>query len=848
MLRKLLIIILAIAPIFATSQETTSKIDSLLSVLETAKDIDKVPILIELSDLTIYEQDGLTHATRAYDLAKSLKNPKIEAEALNAIGKFYIIHYNEVKALEYFFQALSLSQEIKNAELMGTIQRNIGQAYYWLDSLEKSNYYARKTLELSREINNRLLEADALIDLGMFAQREGKTDSALVFMNTALKIGYEENAMLEVALAYARIGRLYFDIGDFQNSIKSHQKEIEIKESFNDLSGLAIAYGNLGRIHRTIGNYQLALEQYQKSLSTFEKLNNTPYIADISSEIGLVYENLSRSTLAVKDNEINFNKALEFHQAALKIYQEEDNLQKTAQSLNNIANNYSRLAINEFVSQYGEFWEDSLYQLSTNIIMSTFGNTFDYYNQALSIFEEIEETREIANVNINLGSHYIYARNWEKSRQHLNIGLRLARQIKSQQEITLALFHFGDYYFRQRDLDNAELYLNQSLKIAEDLGIKDVEMHTNQRLAKVYEQGNNLPKALKHLKTYNLIKDELFSEQSQKIITEMQTKYETEKKEQELKLMRNQDELQKSVIQRQKLTLAITIGGLLVILAFAGLLINMVRQKQRANKILEEKNELISHQKQEITDSIRYASRIQNAILPSANIIKESLKDHFVLFLPRDIVSGDFYWFTKKQNKMILVAADCTGHGVPGAFMSMLGVSFLYEIVNKEGIMEPAKILNMLRDFIKLTLSQTGKQNEQKDGMDMSLAMLDIENMKLEWAGAYNPLVLIRNNELIEYKADKMPVAIHISDHQPFTNHEIDLYPGDTFYMYSDGYPDQFGGTDARKFMSKRFKQLLLDIHHKPMEEQKEILHQEHLNWRGETDQIDDIVVFGVRV
>ena len=605
---------------------------------------------------------------------------------------------------------------------------------------------------------------------------------------------------------------------------------------------------NFGRTHRTIGNFQLALEQYQKSLTISEQLGEKRFIAANNSEIGLVYENLSRSLLAVEDNEVNFRRALTFHEAALKIYEEEQNLDATAQTLNNIANTYSRLAVNEFVAKYGELWEDSLYLIPANVIMSTFSQAFEYYNQALEVFEQIDNTKEIINANINLGSHYIYSRNWAKANEHLSIGLRMARKINSQYEIALALFHYGDFFFRQKNFESAEQNLLQSLRITESLGVKDVVMHTNQRLAKVYEQEGNLQKALKHFKVYNLIKDEIFSEQSQKIITEMQTKYETEKKEQELKLMRNQDELQKSVIQRQKLTLAITIGGLAVILAFSVLLVNMVRQKQRANKILEEKNELISHQKQEITDSIRYASRIQKAVLPSPTILKESLKDHFVLFIPRDIVSGDFYWFTKQKNKMVLVAADCTGHGVPGAFMSMLGVSFLYEIVTKEGIMEPAKILNILRDFIKLTLSQTGKQDEQKDGMDISLSTLDLEDMKLEWAGAYNPLILIRNNEVIEYKADKMPVAIHISDHQPFTNHVIDLQPGDTFYMYSDGFPDQFGGGDGRKYMSKRFKQFLLDIHHKPMEEQKEILHQEHLNWRGETDQIDDIVIFGVKV
>lgn len=329
----------------------------------------------------------------------------------------------------------------------------------------------------------------------------------------------------------------------------------------------------------------------------------------------------------------------------------------------------------------------------------------------------------------------------------------------------------------------------------------------------------------------------------------MQTKYETEKKEQELKLMKNQDELQKSTIQRQRLMIGLAVGGFLVILAFSGLLINMVRQKQRANKVLEEKNDLISHQKQEITDSIRYASRIQSAVLPTATLLSESLKEHFVLFLPRDIVSGDFYWFTKQGNKVVLVAADCTGHGVPGAFMSMLGVSFLYEIVNKDNILQPAQILNKLRELIKVTLSQTGKQNEQKDGMDISLSVLDLTNMKLEWAGAFNSLYLVRNKELTEYKADKMPVAIHVNDHQSFTNHEIQLEAGDTFYMFSDGFSDQFGGPDGRKFMSKKFKQFLVDINELPMEEQKEKLNKAHMDWRGDTyEQIDDIIVFGVKV
>ena len=355
------------------------------------------------------------------------------------------------------------------------------------------------------------------------------------------------------------------------------------------------------------------------------------------------------------------------------------------------------------------------------------------------------------------------------------------------------------------------------------------------------ELAGDIQKALNYNKLAVRIKDKIFTEKSQKAITEMQTKYETEKKDLALNL-------QESVIKRQKLTIIGAIIGVVLVLLVALLLLKMIKEKQKANRILEEKNELITLQKKEITDSIRYASRIQRAILPSDEMLLQTLPQHFVVFLPRDIVSGDFFWLSQNGGKIVIVAADCTGHGVPGAFMSMLGVSFLYEIVNKEGIMQPASILNFLRDHVKHTLSQTGKKDEAKDGMDISLCVFDPHEMKLEWAGAYNPLYLIRNGELIEYKADKMPIAIHMNDHMSFTNHEIALQKGDSFYISSDGYADQFGGADGRKFMSKKYKELLLQICNKPMDEQKSIILKEHLDWKGHHEQVDDILVMGVRV
>ncbi|MFP4557173.1 MAG: tetratricopeptide repeat protein [Bacteroidales bacterium] len=835
--------------ITAFSHEALSKTDSLLTSLESAKGIDKIDIYIELSEENLFSEKGYKYAQNALELANKLNNQKHKANSLYALGRFYYVNRMEEDALKHFFKALEIYSSTNDKKALSKTNRAIGKCYFYLNSIEEANKHTQQSIELADANNFKTEKAKALIDLGDLLAKKHQYTEAINKVLEALKILQEHGTKKDLYLAYNALGGLYFDHGEYQSSIEAYLKEIEIKEQLNDTRGVAISRHNLGNTHRVIGNYQTALEQYQKSLTLSESIDFIRLIAANNREIGMVYESLSRTLLSIEENRANYRRALSFHEDALKAYQALEDKEGIAQSLNNIANTYSHIATTEFVEQYGEFWEDSLYQISSNVITSTFGKTFENYNKALEIFEELDETNEIIKININLGAHYIHVRDWNTVTQHLNKALRLARKTNNQYDIALTLYYFGEYFYRTGNLQNAEQNLQQSLHIAEELGTKDLKRHVNQRLAHVYEKAGNLSMALKHTKNYNKIKDEIFSEQSQKIITEMQTKYETEKKEQEIKLLNNERALNQSIIQRQRLTLAITIGGLIVILAFAILLINMIRQKQRANRILEEKNELISNQKQEITDSIRYASRIQNAILPSTNLLNESLKDHFVLFIPRDIVSGDFYWFTKQQDKMIIVAADCTGHGVPGAFMSMLGVSFLYEIVNKEGVMQPARILDMLRDFIKLTLSQTGKKDEQKDGMDISLCMLDHDNMKLEWAGAYNPLVLIRNNEIIEYRADKMPVAIHITDHKSFTNHQINLQPNDVFYMYSDGFPDQFGGDQGRKFMSKRFKQLLLDIHQKPMNEQKEILRNEHIQWRGDNyEQIDDIVVFGVKV
>lgn len=268
--------------------------------------------------------------------------------------------------------------------------------------------------------------------------------------------------------------------------------------------------------------------------------------------------------------------------------------------------------------------------------------------------------------------------------------------------------------------------------------------------------------------------------------------------------------------------------------------------RERTAEIESQKNE-ISLQKKEITDSIYYALRIQQAAIPSDEKLKSILPEHFVLFLPRNIVSGDFYWLGQVKERTVLVAADCTGHGVPGAFMSMLGISFLNEIINRLELVNAAAILNELRKLVIATLNRDESDIQASDGMDLSLCLIDRKKMELQFAGAFNPLYMIRNNEMKIIKADKMPIG-WFDRQDEFTNHNIRMQKGDCFYMASDGFIDQFGGKECKKYLSKPFREFLLSIHTKPMSIQKELVFNEFEQWKNGFEQVDDLLVMGFRI
>jgi len=324
--------------------------------------------------------------------------------------------------------------------------------------------------------------------------------------------------------------------------------------------------------------------------------------------------------------------------------------------------------------------------------------------------------------------------------------------------------------------------------------------------------------------------------------------------------------MQLEAIEKQKLILGFVLVALLFVSILGYYIYRIYRIKREANIKLEEKNRTISiqkdeiaiqrdlaaaqrdqiaYQKKHITDSIEYARRIQTALMPSLELFSDRL-EHFVLYKPLAIVSGDFYWVSSRVNSQVIISADCTGHGVPGAFMSMLGVTLLNEIVNGKNILMPDQVIENLRQGVIKSLNQVADQDSIKDGMDLSVCVVDFDKDILWFSGANNPLFLVRDSELIHYRADKMPASIYYKM-QPFTLHRIDLRKGDAFYIFSDGYADQFGGPHQKKFMSVKLKETLVALSALPMLKQGERLNEIFEEWRGNNPQLDDVTFIGVR-
>ncbi len=683
-------------------------------------------------------------------------------------------------------------------------------------------------------------------------------DTAEYYGNLALLAAQRLGFGKGEALAYKNLGNIYYRQSNYTKAYELYNKSLAVYEKLNDKQGIAIIVRNLGSIYHQQGNYNKALEYFFRSLNARIEIDDKKGIANLYNAIGLVFleqvDEDQTSLQGLKQSNEFTNKALEYFDKALEMYKKlEDNV-GIAQTYYRISTIYKRKQKQDDIEKLLTIYKNDTAAFKSSKIFLK--KALEYSQKFKDLSEKIGDVRLLAEANSSMGDIYLDSEEYSKALQCFNKSLELYQSINSQAGLANSYFSLGKYYSSQKQALKSIPFYTKALQISKEIQVLAIGRNSALSLYQNYKLLGDYKNALNFYETHIELKDSLVNEEKKNEIAklEMNMEFQQQLKQKEMEQQKvnfeNEEEL-----KRQRLLSYFFIVAFLLMIGLAFVIYRSYKSKQKANLILEEKNEEILQQKQHIMDSIVYAKRIQDAVLPPEEFISHNFHEHFVLFKPRDIVSGDFYWAAKNNNLSIIAAADSTGHGVPGAFMSMLGISLLNEIVNREEAqnLKANEVLNELRSYIKKSLRQTGKEDEAQDGMDIALCIFDYENYTLQYAGAYNPLLLIRNKEMIQYKGDRMPIGIYYREKGSFTNHKVNLQKGDQIYIFSDGFIDQFGGNEGEKFLTKRFKNLLLENSDKSMIDQKHLLLEAYENWTNpnegkEFEQLDDILIIGIKV
>jgi len=752
------------------------------------------------------------------------------------------IAYEQVVAAKKTGMHVKISKAFFNLgtahAVKGMLVESVPIFYQGLDEAEKANSPKKK----SQILNN----------LGLVYKLLAKPDSAISFYERSVS-EFKKLSKLEKGLAdtYNNIGQLFVDKGDVDSATHYLNLAIEIHSELEirDLSTADI-YNNLGIIYKEIGRYPNALDSYLKARKIHDALKDT------SNKYGYILNNIGE----IYDKQEDYNKALEYYTYSAEVI---GKVGSDAVVYSRVMNNIGQIYIQEK-------------KLDTALTILT---------EASQIQENSDiGTLDLAETYSNMGQVHELKGNLELAEDYYSKSLAISEKGDLKITIVEALLDLGRLKISSGRTQEGIQQCQRSFKLAEELKLLQQKMLSCECLYEGNDKTGNVANAYKYYKFYREYRDSLINQENVKEITAKAMQYEfdkvqyqdslkrAEKERQQAMIQREKDIKQEAEIQKQRAYTIASIVGIVLMMGLAFVLFKGYKNKQKANEIITEQKEAVEEQKEiieeknrEIVDSISYAQRIQNAILPSDEYIKSVLPNAFVYFNPKDIVSGDFYWIDEKDDCVYFAAVDCTGHGVPGALVSVVGYNGLNRVLHEFNLTDPAKMLDKLSELVERTFSKSSASI--KDGMDLALCKWDKKNNLLEYAGANNPMYLVRDNDkikdsfknyrilehdeldksLIEIKADKQPIGKY-DFREPFQSHKISLEKGDSIYVFSDGYADQFGGVKGKKFMYKPFKKLLTQLSSLKMDEQKEKVTNTFSDWKGSMEQIDDVCVLGVRI
>lgn len=615
-------------------------------------------------------------------------------------------------------------------------------------------------------------------------------------------------------------------------------------------------YHTMGDRFYDVDDYDNARYYYMRSLALSKLLLQKDLIADDLSAIGDMYRLQDQNTIAAG-----------YLFQAMYLYKELGNQERLSHILGLIGD------LNRCMDQYKDalrYLNESLeialkhnYKKEQTFCYSSLGGThhamekYDqahlYYDKGVRLALAEKDSMRLGDFLYSIGDLYIDEKKLPEAIKTLNDGILVCKAVNDQYNLAYCYMGLARAYLHQKKYNQAIEEANKTYKLGEKLNAFGFCSEASEVLFEAYEGMNDHKNAFKYLK---IVKDNYDSTMSTSQIKEqaqIEMQFRNSYKEKQDSLLRASQQKQKDIeyeseLQQQRILAIAGIAGLLVAVVVVAIVFRSYKKEKRSRQIINTQKAIVDTKNKEILDSINYAKKIQQAIIPTHSELKNVFPESFVLLLPKDIVSGDFYWVVKTGQQAFFAVADCTGHGVPGGFMSMLGTALLNEIINEKKIYEPADILDLLKLKIILALRQSENTNENKDGMDISLLRIDMNTMELSFAGANNSLYHLRDNKLTELKGDKFPVGFTSHHNKQFSQQKLQLKKNDLLYMFSDGYPDQFGGLKGKKFKYKQLEDLLVKISSSTMEEQRKGLVLTLETWKGELEQVDDICVAGISI
>ncbi|MBS1636365.1 MAG: SpoIIE family protein phosphatase [Bacteroidetes bacterium] len=662
-------------------------------------------------------------------------------------------------------------------------------------------------------------------------------DEADKTLGRAIETAEKTKDLYGLSTAYYISGSTYSDRGLYEKGNELANKSLRLKEELYDEAGIAACHSFIGLNQSHLGNYSEGISQLQTSIGIRERIQDKRGLANSYLNLYKLYYEMGE-----------YDKALQSELKSLDICDDLKDMQCVSGRLTNIGQLYQNR---------GE------YKLA-----------LEYHFRALAISKQINIKNRVAHVHENIARVYLNTNNLKDALAHIDTSISINQTIGDKEGQTSAMLVKATILLKDKRPGESLVYATGGLSNSEALHLPTLLKDAHEILSELYTVNGKPDKALYHYKKFISLRDSIYNIEKTKEITRKEMEYVFARKEAMEKL--RQEETRLAAEQESRLQKRITgiswaaIIILLIILIIALRQYKLKTESQQSlakaynslseknselndkNHTIEQKNQIIHLKNQEITDSIKYAYNIQTAMMPTESEFAGYFKDAFVLFKPKDIISGDFFWITEKEGKVIYVTADCTGHGVPGGFMSMLGVSFLSEIINEHSLTEPALILSRLRKKVISALKQKGISGENQDGMDMIICVLDRETMELNYAAANHHACVIRKTAdgivLTEHRGEKQPVGIFGTELKPFKQYSIALQPGDLVVTMSDGYADQFGGPRGKKFKYKPLEELLMKHSQESLAEQNRILNETFENWRGKLEQVDDVTVIGIRV